>query len=151
MGGKSAKDKTSTCTHEIQPAKPDSRQGSIQSAAGKGEGANRGVPPTIHKVHARCLRQVERHTASFQADKENSDMYVIHLRESADMAIVLRARLTEVLNGGISGLGAHCTFKATDLKMVPSADIRCAGTIDSRRNQRAAAGMRSDLKSSQTG
>ena len=67
------------------------------------------------------------------------------------MAIVLRARLTEVLNGGISGLGAHCTLKATNLKTVTSADIRCGGTIDSRRSQRAATGTRSDLKSSQTG
>lgn len=35
------------------------------------------------------------------------------------MAIVLRTRLTEVLNGGISGLGAHCTLKATNLKTKP--------------------------------
>lgn len=33
------------------------------------------------------------------------------------MAIVLRARLTEVLDGSISGLRAHCALKAANLEM----------------------------------
>jgi hypothetical protein len=43
-----------------------------------GEGTNSRVPPAIHKVYTGRLRQIERHSASFQADKENSDMDVIH-------------------------------------------------------------------------
>lgn len=78
MGDKSDKHKIFRRAHETQPAKPESHQESVWLAEESVERAHRGVPPTVHEVHARCLRQIKCHTASFQADKENSDMYVIH-------------------------------------------------------------------------
>jgi hypothetical protein len=64
--------RNSTCP---DGATPDMMKDQVKK---RREGTNRGVPPAIHKVHSRCLRQVERHTASLQTDKEYSDMYVIH-------------------------------------------------------------------------
>jgi hypothetical protein len=50
-GEVSKRHETSTCAHEIQPAKPDSRQGSIQSAAG-GKGRTAG----FHQLSMRYTR-----------------------------------------------------------------------------------------------
>jgi len=45
---------------------------------GRVKGTNGGVPPAIHEIHARCLRQVKRHTPSLQTNEEYSDIDVIH-------------------------------------------------------------------------
>lgn len=36
------------------------------------------IPPAVHKVDARGFRQIQRDTSGLQADKEDSNMYVVH-------------------------------------------------------------------------
>jgi hypothetical protein len=89
-------------------------------SAGRGaERTNGRVPPAIHEIHARCLRQIERHTASLETDEEYSDMHVIHYKASAHTAstcIIYFSGLTEMLNSGVPSLGAHSTFEPANLK-----------------------------------
>lgn len=39
---------------------------------------HRGIPPTVHKVHARRLGQVQSNTSCFQTDKKYGNIDIIH-------------------------------------------------------------------------
>jgi hypothetical protein len=95
---------------------------------------NRGIPPDA------SVR-----LSATPPSLSNSHMYVIHQRESVSG---LRARLTKVLDGSISGLRAHGTLK---VKMASFSQYPLWREQPTHREASAAAGTQSDLKNSQTG